>query len=473
MRLINHLLRSILLTAALLVSPFISRGAATAGNPDSSRVVVMISVDGLAGYYLDDPKAEMPVIRQLAGEGMRAASMRAAAPTVTWPNHTTLVTGDYPAQHGVVGNNYYDRATGKQVTLIWDPIYDKDQIVKVPTIYDLAKESGLKTTAVRWPASRGAKTLDWTTPDVVVGALYKKYTTPELQEEWSAAKIGVDGSRNGGEAPEHIDISGSEDEEVTRGFDLILQKHKPNLGLLHLLNVDHTEHSKGPRSPEAYAAIKEADRQVGEVWNELKKDYPGKATLIIVSDHGFSPIEHVMMPNVILRNAGLLDVKGPRVVGGAVRIVPQGGSALVYILDQANRASIVERVKKALDGVKGVDKVVGPDDLLASGFGDAAHEPNNPDMLLMAKEGWVFGDTAAGALPFVDKPERNGSHGHNPDIPDLHATFVAWGVGIKAGSELGEIRNIDVAPTIAKLLGVEMGDVAGKPLPIIETSALP
>src|SRR3954462_10403135 len=106
-----------------------------AANPDPDRLIVMISVDGLAGFYFDDPKAEMPTIRALAAEGARASSMKASTPTVTWPNHTTLVTGMNPARHGVVGNNYYDRETRKKVTLISDPIFDKDQIVKVPTIY--------------------------------------------------------------------------------------------------------------------------------------------------------------------------------------------------------------------------------------------------------------------------------------------------------------------------------------------------
>ena len=85
-------------------------------------------------------------------------------------------------------------------------------------------------------------------------------------------------------------------------------------------------------------------------------------------------------------------------------------------------------------------------------------------MILFSKEGWNFGDTAAGQLAFVDKPERKGSHGHDADIPDLHATFVAWGVGIKPGVPLGKISNLDVAPTVAKLLGLKIPNAEGKPL---------
>src|SRR6185295_11502621 len=112
---------------------------AVALEPPSDRVVVMISVDGLAHYYFDDPKAEMPTIRELAAGGARAEKMKVSMPSVTWPNHTTLVTGTHPAKHGVIGNNYFSRAKNEVVPLIPDPYFNKEEIVKSPTIYDVAK----------------------------------------------------------------------------------------------------------------------------------------------------------------------------------------------------------------------------------------------------------------------------------------------------------------------------------------------
>ena len=130
-----------------------SAWAATAvADPD--RIVAMMSIDGLANFYMNDPAAEMPTIHQLAREGAFSAGMKASDPTVTWTNHVTLVTGVSSARHGVVGNNYLDRASGEKVTLVWDPVLDKDDLVKSPTIYDLAKAAGLKTASIRWPATR-------------------------------------------------------------------------------------------------------------------------------------------------------------------------------------------------------------------------------------------------------------------------------------------------------------------------------
>jgi len=385
--------------------------------------------------------------------------MKASTPTVTWVNHTTLVTGVNPAKHGVLGNNYLDRTTRKKVTLISDPVYDKDEIVKVPTIYDLAKEAGMKTAGIRWPATRNAKTLDWMVPDVLTNDLLRRFTTPSLLAE--CEKAGIDlfaGEEGANAAPAPTDANG------TRAFNLVLHAHRPRLALLHVIDVDHIEHLDGPKSPAAYAAVKAADNQVREVWEELQRDYPSKATLFVVSDHGFSAIEHSLLANVILRKAGLVEVVDKRTTKGAVQLVVQGGSAFVYVMDKAHRAETMERVRKAFAGVDGMLKVVGSDEFRQYGVADPKDDPRAPDMILFCQEGWNFGDTAAGELAFIHKPERKGSHGHDADIPNLQATFVAWGAGIKPGAKLGKISNLDVAPTVAQLLGLKIPNADGKPL---------
>jgi len=139
--------------------------------------------------------------------------------------------------------------------------------------------------------------------------------------------------------------------------------------------------------------------------------------------------------------------------------VIQGGSALVYIADDADRADVIARIKKAFDGVEGVAKVVTPDEFVEYGIADPRRDPHAPDLLLEAKLGYFFGDTAAGG-----KAENKGSHGHDSHLPELRATFVACGKGIKPGTKLGDIENKSVAPTIARVLGIEMPTAEGKVL---------
>jgi predicted AlkP superfamily pyrophosphatase or phosphodiesterase len=421
--------------------------------------VIMLSVDGLASFYLDDPKAEMRTIRALAEGGASATAMKAVAPTVTWPNHTTLVTGVTPARHGVVGNDYFDRERQKPVILISDPEFDKEKLVRVPTLYDLAKTNGLSTAAIRWPATRSAKALDWTIPDVFSDELLHRSSTPSLMAECKKAGVWSDGEIVRYGTREFRVVS---DEMCTRVFNYILRTHHPNLALLHLTHLDTIEHLKGPRTAEAYAAIKGADEQVRQVWQEVKRDYPEGATLLVVSDHGFTPVERLILPNIPLRDAGLLQVTGGKPAGGTVRIVAEGGAALVYVLDKTNRDAAIRRASRLLGDLDGVAKVIGPGELHEHGIAEPTEDPHAPDIVLFAREGYSFDETATGSASSVPRRDLHGTHGHDETLPCMSATFVAWGRGIKPGARLGAIHNIDVAPTVAKLLGLKLTGAEGK-----------
>ena len=157
--------------------------------------LVLVSVDGLSASYLSDPRAKMPNLRKLAAQGAVAKGMLTSFPSVTWPSHTSLITGTSPARHGVIGNSVWDRKDNKTVQYIGDPVLTKKEAIRVPTLYDLAHQSGLSTASVIWPCSNGAKTLDWVIPDSNKPELHKRYTTPGFVEELN--KVGIDISQLG------------------------------------------------------------------------------------------------------------------------------------------------------------------------------------------------------------------------------------------------------------------------------------
>jgi predicted AlkP superfamily pyrophosphatase or phosphodiesterase len=445
---------------SLLLSGILALPALTAAP---AHTVVLISVDGLAHYYFDDPSADMPTLRQLAAEGARARRMKVSLPSVTWPNHTTLVTGVRPYRHGVLANNYLDRATAKVVDLIYDPIYTKEQIVKVPTVYDLAKAAGLSTAAITWPASRGAPTLDWTLPDVKTDELFQGFATPSLLAELKQLDIPYD--KHG---QWHHDGHGADlDRMRVRIFTHILHAHRPSLALLHIDDLDNVEHAHGPRTPQAYAAVKFEDDRVREVWEELKSSYPaGTATLIVTADHGFFPTRQQVLPNVTLRKAGLLELKGISTITSArVLATVQGGAAFVYILDKADRAALTEQIAALFKDAEGIDRVILPADFKYFGIADPQDDPRMPDLVLSGKTGYSFADRAAGEAAVTPKSaDLRGTHGYDPDQLDMHATFIAWGAGIKPATTIDAMENMDVAPTIAALLGIRMEGVEGKAL---------
>ena len=291
--------------------------------------------------------------------------------------------------------------------------------------------------------------------------LLHKYATPALVAECQAAGIWSDGDAvRYGERELRI-VS---DATCVRVFNFILAQHRPNVALLHLTNVDNVEHSKGPCTPEAYAAIKGADQQVREVWDEVKRDYGDRAVVMIVSDHGFSPVERVVLPNIVLRQAGLIEVVDGKAVHGSVRLVVQGGAALIYMLESSKRADIVRQVTAAFDNVEGVAKIVGPHSLQDHGLADPSPGSRSPDMILFAQLGYAFGDAATGSEIILNHPAVKGAHGHDENLPEMHAIFLMWGEGVKPGVRLGNVENIDVAPTMARLLGLSESGMEGKVL---------
>ncbi len=440
--------------------------APTAPVDPKDRLVVLISVDGLAAYYLNDPKAPLPTLRRMMREGAVAEGVYSSFPTVTWPNHTTLVTGVEPGKHGVIGNSYLDRSTLEVVKLIPDPLFDKDQLVKVPTLYDAAHRAGLKTAGIIWPASRNAKTLDWTVPDCMTKELWDRYATPGWLEELRKENIPVDMQETWCKANGGV----QRDWMYARATAQVIRAHRPNLVLLHLVEVDHVEHAKGPRSPDAYWACSHADDRVRDVVEAVEAaGLRDRTTFFVVSDHGFIAYTKQICPNVELRKAGMVKVEGEKTAPVQAYVVAQGGGAFVYVLDK----SVTEKVKSLVGGLEGVSALYDTSKYAEMGIATPTQDPRMPDFVLSAKDGYSFSDVAAGdeAVRAAGKPgEVKGSHGYHPSEPQMFATFIAWGAGIRPGVKLPVIRSVDVAPTIARLLGLRMENLDGKSRDEILTS---
>lgn len=430
-------------------------------EPRKDHCVILVSVDGLAGFYLDDPRADLPTLRRLASEGARASGLLCSFPTVTWPNHTTLVTGTEPKRHGVISNNYLDRESGNPVALIVDPLFDKEQLVKVPTVYDAAHSAGLVTAGIVWPATRNARTLDWTVPDMFDDG-WQKYGTQAWLAELRADGLPVD--KHG---PWTRQPGGGElrDMLYTQMAAHVLQKHPPNLLMIHLVEVDHIEHRNGPRSLEAYRAVKFADDRLREIAEAVERSqFKGKATLVIASDHGFFPIDKDIRPNVLLKQAGLVEVDGDRVVKKLAWCQPQGGACMVYLLDKTRAKEIADQLAKQFAAVEGVDAVLRPSEFARVGQATPDEDPRAPDLWLSANSGYSFTDTHAGTDVVAPRSAHGGTHGYLPDQEEMLGTLVIWGAGVKPGAQIGQARNIDVAPTIARLLGIELPGTDGKVL---------
>jgi predicted AlkP superfamily pyrophosphatase or phosphodiesterase len=434
-----------------------------AQSPDRAPIVILISVDGLAADNFADPRVDIPTIRWMAQNGAQADRMEVVFPSVTWPTHTTLVTGVRPGRHGVLGNSYYDRAQNKKIPLLPDPLFDKEELVTAPTIYDVAKLAGLKTAGVNWPASRAAKHLDWQVNDVGDQAIYEKSATPALLAELRAKKIPFEKQ---GEWAKAGNLSKAQrDWMYTRIAEHVLREHRPNVLVIHYVTVDSFAHNHGGRSPEVAWAANDTDHRIRELMETIKAaGLADRTTFFVTADHGFADYSKNINVNVLLRSKGWLTTAGNNVVEGKVHFLSEGGAGMLYIRDTANRDAIMAELIPALKAVEGIDVVIGSSEFATIGHLTPDKNPREPDIFVAAKEGYNFAENPASKDLITTGGGVKGTHGNYFKNPLMDATFVAWGAAIKPGTKLGRIRNVDVAPTMAAILGIKMENVEGRVL---------
>jgi arylsulfatase A-like enzyme len=422
---------------------FVSLISAFAQTPARQRMVVVISLDGFPAFALDDPKLPIPTLRQLIHDGV-SARMTGVNPTVTWPNHTSMVTGVGSDRHGLLANGAIVQTGGWPPVRV-EPMIDKEQMVHVPTVYDAANRAGLTTAQVDWVAINRAPTITWA---------FNEWATASGPVEQEMIRKGVI------TAPDLENFTKSNilfrDQIWTTAAAYLIREHKPNLLLVHFLSLDSVHHQYGPLSLAATSAIAFLDGCVARLVEAVRvSGMADSTTFIVVSDHGFRKYTKEVRPAVAIAAAGL---------EGKVYVLAEGGSAYVYF-NSSQAGELAPRVTRSLAGVEGIDKMIGPDGFAALGLPQPGREPQMYQLLLTAKDGYSFTGANGGPVT-AEVPQQAGSHGYLASDPAMDPIFIASGYGVRAGASLGRIANIDVASTIADLLGVRLPTAKGNPIPI-------
>ncbi len=445
---------AVVLAAALLSVAYAAPARRSGGRGDLH--VVLVTIDGFSANELDNPQLPIPNIRQLEAEGARADRMQVVTPSVTWPNHTTLVTGMTPAHHGVLANGKIEQVSGGERPYVVNLQRSRADMCRAPALFNLAADAKLLAAGINWPVTRSEAALMWSMPECPEQL---RYTTPDLMRDLLQQKI-LPANNDAGFKALKLAM---QDHVWAQATAYIIKQHRPHLTLLHLLNTDITQHRHGPGTEETIASIALADRELGDVLQAVRDAGIGARTAVFVtSDHGFLPYTREIRPNVRLKAAGLIheDSSGQGLRFDAQSIA-EGGVAMVYVPDGQIRPPLIERTRKALEGLEGVEQIVMPDSYEALGLPAVGKDPQAPSLLLVAKRGYSFNNLLSGGET-ATLPSPHGAHGYPASNPDMDGIFVAAGAGIKKGVRLKKIRNLDVAPTIAQLLGLEMTGVDGK-----------
>jgi predicted AlkP superfamily pyrophosphatase or phosphodiesterase len=436
-------------------------GAPAAGVAATAKPLLMlISVDGLkpeavleaAGHGL-----EVPNLRAFLTEGAYATGVRGVLPTVTYPSHSTLLTGASPARHGIYANTTFDPLNRNQRGWYW---YAED--VRVRTLWSAAAAAGLAVANVYWPTSVGAP-IRFNLPQI-----WRTGTDDDLKLQRALSTPGLEQSlaANLGRYPGGMDETVDADEMRARFAVKLVELDRPDFITVYLTGLDTEQHASGPFSPAANAVLERLDAVVGTLRAAAQRAAPGNATVCVVSDHGFAAVEHDVNLNAAFRQAGLLSVAEAqgdaplRVTGWKAAVWPAGGSAAVMLAnpgDASVRAAVEALLNQlARDPANGIDRIVGHEELVrGGGFPDAA-------FLVAFRIGYEIGSAFDG--PLVSAPSNRGMHGYLPDRPEMRSVFFMAGPGVHAGKSLGEFDMRQIAPTVAAVLGIPLPEAELAPL---------
>ena len=439
--------------AVTLILEILLVGGVLRAQEKGSPLLVMISIDGLRPDYVtaaDAHGAKVPNLRRFMKEGAYAEGVTGVVPTVTYPSHTTLVTGVWPATHGIWGNTTFDPLQKNYQGWYW---YSED--IRVATLWDAAAQAGRTTASIQWPVTVGAK-ITWNIPEfwragtAEDAKLLRAVSTRGLLEE-AAGEIG---EYRGG-----IDASAEGDEVRGKYSVWMLEKKKPGLLTLHLTALDHIEHETGTFSAEDIATLERLDGIIGKVREAAERIAPGRAIVAVVSDHGFANYDQQLNLLAAFREAKLftVDDKG-KITDWRAMPWETGGSAAIVLKDAQDKTTLSEvrelLAKLAADPANGIDRVLEAEELHKRGGYP------NASFFVSLKPGWRTGASLTG--PVVAKVKPGGTHGELPDVPELRAAFFVVGPGIPAGRDLGLMDMRDVTPTLAKEAGLTLAGAEGK-----------
>ena len=374
-----------------------------AAEQQAKPYVVMVSLDGFRYDYAK--KYGAPHLLALGAQGATAPQgMVPSYPSLTFPNHYTLVTGLYPEHHGIVANSFYDPVR-KQRYAYTDPVSDRDGSWYGGTpLWVLAEKQGMRSACFYWPGSEA-----------------------EIQGERPSYYLKYDDR-----FPDDKRI-----DQVIAWLHLP-PAQRPHFITLYYANVDHAGHEYGPESEQTAAAVAHVDQLMGALWEQLGRlQLP--VDLIVVSDHGMET------------------EKGPWIdldqYADLTHVTAEG--SLLYPDSDAAAEKIYQALKIKSDAftVYRRKRVPSKFDYNSNAReGDPIVIPNGP-----------YAIRAHGPAPGApDKPPAKGMHGFDPAVmPSMRALFVAVGPDIRPGSVLQPFANVNVYPLVANLLGLKPPAVDG------------
>lgn len=422
---------------------------------------IVVSLDAVGSRDFEFLK-EQPNMKELLKDASYSTQVSSVYPSITYPAHTSIVTGHYPGTHGIVNN------------LKLQPLMDnpdwfwKIKDVRKPTFYEEAEKNGIRTAALLWPVTGGAH-ISYNLPEILPNRPWQNQISVSMRNGTVPYELDLNSRfgylRDGVKQPQL-------DNFVQLSMLYTIRRYHPQLMLVHLTDVDTNRHLYGVDSPEAKEALKRHDKRIGELIEVLKEEgIYEKTALFILGDHSQMDVQHVLYPNYWLREKGLLEVRDGKIRSFQAYAHNCDGSCYIYArkgLKKEVRQQIVQAVRELKEMFpEAVERIYTRREAEQMGADGACA------CMMEAGKGWYFLNEmdvlTAEADQNSGRPHMmKGTHGFHPDRPNYQTIFIAAGCGIRKNINIGRMSLVDEGPTIAARLGISLGETAGRTLDIYE-----
>lgn len=426
--------------------------------------LLVISMDALGA--MDAPYfKELPGFKRFLQKASYCFNVSSVYPSITYPAHTSIVTGCYPKKHGIV-NNLRRQFGRPNPDWFWQRKY-----IRTTTFYDEALAAGMTVASFLWPVTAKSK-ITWNMPEIFANRPWSNQILTSLNNGsplFQAAMQKYFGHIRQGRTQPALDNF------VMECLKLTLEKKQPDVTLVHLTDLDSQRHLYGTRSPQARDAIVRHDARLRGIFEILERaGLYDRTNLIVLGDHYQKDTTKAIHVNYWFMQKGWITLRGNNIHQWQAYCQNCDGSAYVYI--RKGCGHIRDEVRELLDTLaadsdSGIEQVIGGKDAAAMGA-----DPHC-SFMLEARDGYYFQDSLNGPERAVVFPEgvpdgeklpdpaslpMHATHGYFPGKPGYQTVFMAAGPDIREHVEIPSMCLVDEGPTMAKLLGLTLPAADGR-----------
>jgi predicted AlkP superfamily pyrophosphatase or phosphodiesterase len=452
-------------TALFVLTVFVTSCSSLNQTDKHQPNVLLISIDGLRPDIVMNAQKyglKIPTIKRMMKEGTYAPNGgEGVMPTLTYPSHTSMLTGTNPATHGVDSNKPFDPTGEYKGAWYWFAS------TKVPTLWTSANEHGYITVNVSFPVSTGAK-FNYNVPEFwLTGTAFdsnytNQFGTPKGLVKEIEADIGTYPNSECNLESDKKRVAAAEWLLKNKLKTDLKTSKKPLFMTVYFASYDDALHEHGIYSKDSMQTLEEVDKLVGGLIKKTQTVTGENLIVNIVSDHGFMDITKRININTAFVKEGLIDLsKNGKVEDWKVFSWSADGSCDIRLKNSEDSVTRdkVEKILKELaaDKKNGIKQIYSKKEI------DEHKCFPKADFVVEAAEGFAFSNTCSGKL-ITDSGGTKATHGYSPKNPQLHFSYFIMGLGIPKGKTIDNVKLIDVAPTLATLMEIPFPTAEGKSL---------